>query len=1229
MVALTRVLILLVLAVLVPAAHAATYVVNTTDVDLPDTNTALAGCDANAGLLGDQCTLRAAIMQANAGAGQDTIVLPLDAVITLTIGGLGEAESGDLDITQPVIITGASFGYPADFNRLPVIEAANSNRIFDVTAAVAVELRGLRLRDGAPSGASGSNGGALRVFSAGAQVLVENSRLSGNVAGNGGAISNVGTLTMVGVDFSRNRVTGLGAALYNDGSATLRASSLRGVLDESATAEAIHTTPGSTLVLENTVIDGSPDPVSPTATGGIFADRPATLTVRNSTLSGFSQVALNLVADGGTTLRLYNSILANSDDADCRISVIAGPAPDLRIEYNILRDSECGAYDGIGNQVAIDPVLEILTTSGGSFVTALRLLYNSPAIDTGVPPDLMGGDPARLCLSTDLRGGSRPLDGDANGTARCDLGASEASTLTSVTYTVNVYDQDLLDLVPGDGICDAVNVALGSQCTLRAAVMEANARGGPDRIQFADVGDNTVTLTLPGAGGAQQGDLDVTDEVVISGLLEDGRPVTTITTSQLQRLFEVSLSFNRTARFENLRLVGGDATGAGDSTGGAIQLSSDNLVTVEGVEFAGNAATKQGGAIAVMEGNMLVRNVDLHDNSVGTQGAAIYALGQLGMERSSVWNNVNASGTEREAVRLEGEVVYTVLNSTFSGNTGGLWAVGAQQLNLRGLTVVDNTQFGLRAVEGVVGMQVNLQSSILAGNGLQDCSVVAGAALNPDYNLVQDGSCAPGGTNIGGNPKLAPALALLDGELTRVRFPLAGSPVLDAVPAGDDGCLTVDQRASVRPTDSDSTGGAACEMGALELFQAEAAPRNFTVNVYEQDRDDNNPGDAFCDTSSNPGPQCTLRAAVMESNALPGLNVIQLPVAGATAVLTQPLVAGPASAAHGDLDITDAVTIQGVSGNPGVRPSVQASNGDRIFNVSAAGDAVVISGLRLTGGATSGTGGALRVVNADTVDVQKVSMFANTADQGGGAVSVSGGVVTLDQVDLYNNGTVGDGAAIRNASDLTLSRSSVRGNLDLQPADQREAIAGLAGGVTRILNSTLSGNSGVAVDIDDGTLQMENTTVFDNDGRGIEFERVTDRVLFLRDSILSGNGGGGCATSGPGNATISTNGYNLTQGNGCAIESGGSNVVSTADALAPLTVDPTRYSAYHLPLAGGAAVDTGHPVVGPLGCLVSDQLDVARAIDGDGNGVARCDIGAIEAPTVVLGASVFSDSFED
>jgi tRNA A-37 threonylcarbamoyl transferase component Bud32 len=210
----------------------------------------------------------------------------------------------------------------------------------------------------------------------------------------------------------------------------------------------------------------------------------------------------------------------------------------------------------------------------------------------------------------------------------------------------------------------------------------------------------------------------------------------------------------------------------------------------------------------------------------------------------------------------------------------------------------------------------------------------------------------------------------------------------------------------------------------------------------------------------------------------------------------------------------------------------------------------------------------------------RVGMYSNTANLGGGAVSVVGGSAMLEEVDMLQNGTAGDGAAIRTQGTVTLSRSSVRGNLDLSPIGQREAIAVVGGGTLFVLNSTLAGNNGNGVDVDDGTLDVENSTIFGNAQRGIEFQRIAGRTLFLRNTILSGNTDGGCTLAGAGAPTISTDGYNFTQAYGCAIESGGTNAVTADAQLGALVVDPARYTAYYLPQAGSPVRDTGHPIVG-------------------------------------------------
>jgi len=80
-----------------------TFVVNTT-LDLISPN-------ACGNAVAGQCSLREAIIEANAAPGADTITLPA-GTYTLTIAGRNEnaAATGDLDITNPVTIVGAGSG---------------------------------------------------------------------------------------------------------------------------------------------------------------------------------------------------------------------------------------------------------------------------------------------------------------------------------------------------------------------------------------------------------------------------------------------------------------------------------------------------------------------------------------------------------------------------------------------------------------------------------------------------------------------------------------------------------------------------------------------------------------------------------------------------------------------------------------------------------------------------------------------------------------------------------------------------------------------------------------------------------------------------------------------------------------------------------------------------------------------------------------------------------------
>lgn len=184
-------------------AHAATFTVNST-TDVVDANPGDGVC-ATAGAV---CTLRAAIQEANALAGDDTIILP-SGFYSLTISGINEdlAAQGDLDITSNINLSGAGA-------EQTIIDASELDRVFDNTGTFTIS--GVTIKGGriAIIGGGGViNGGSLTL----AESIVTDNAVTGS--SDGGGIYNAGTLQLINSTVLSNAANSEGGGIYNLSSA--------------------------------------------------------------------------------------------------------------------------------------------------------------------------------------------------------------------------------------------------------------------------------------------------------------------------------------------------------------------------------------------------------------------------------------------------------------------------------------------------------------------------------------------------------------------------------------------------------------------------------------------------------------------------------------------------------------------------------------------------------------------------------------------------------------------------------------------------------------------------------------------------------------------------------------------------------------------------------------------------------------------------------------------------
>jgi CSLREA domain-containing protein len=422
---------------------------------------------------------------------------------------------------------------------------------------------------------------------------------------------------------------------------------------------------------------------------------------------------------------------------------------------------------------------------------------------------------------------------------------------------------------------------------------------------------------------------------------------------------------------------------------------------------------------------------------------------------------------------------------------------------------------------------------------------------------------------------------------------------------------------------------------ACLLLPGIAGAASFTVNVAV-DLPDATPGNGVCNPLGLGPGLCTLRAAIMEANALAGSDSITL-TAGQTHVLTR--AAQDDTAVSGDLDINGNLSI--VFFASGVRPVVDAGVAERAFEVNSGN--VIMLGFDITGGdavvpGAAGGGGIAVNLAAGTVQLSLLRLYGNTACFGGGLYN-DGTATTVSASEFFDNERDGanctpspGGAAVHNRGTLVLEDSSLHGNDGTALVTSPSSVGVLFPASLLVSNTTISGNLGGGINADndnnlvDQATTLRNTTIAGNTGTGLRIGGV-ETSLFLRNTIIARNNVGGavgdCQLSQAASASYSTDRYNLDSDGTCGLAAGGSNLSDTDPRLTPLK-NRGGINPVHWPRPDSAVIDRGHPTIGAIGCEPEDQHFVERPQDFGSAPDNNCDIGSVELPA----ESIFFDSHE-
>jgi CSLREA domain-containing protein len=603
-------------------------------------------------------------------------------------------------------------------------------------------------------------------------------------------------------------------------------------------------------------------------------------------------------------------------------------------------------------------------------------------------------------------------------------------------------------------------------------------------------------------------------------------------------------------------------------------------VTLAGMRISDGVGA-DAGCVSAQGGDLVLHRVEISNcratGSFGAGGLYQSPGGFLLVSESSLTGNYGQSDSLAGALTVDGPA--RILRSTISSNllvsnlsnkSGGI--ASSNSLSVIDSTIANNIVRGTGSDQsGGISLTVgalSLTNSVVAGNvgGAADIVVFSSTVTSGGFNAIGRvgtlaGSFVSSGDQFGttGAP-LDPVLSPLSyhAGTVPVHVPLLGSPLLDkgkSFRQADVRGVPLVDLATVP-----AAGGNDADIGAVELSPI------FVENL------------SFNDAGS-------LRQALLNAPAAPAV----------TDILFDPsLFAVPATLRFGtQISIDRNVSIHG----PGAQ-RLTLNGGRQARGLTVLPNRLVsISGITLADG------------NANTRD-------NNPPDPGSGGVVLNSVGSHLSIIDsVISGGRANVGSAIQNRGALLLRGSTLTGNAGAN--NNSAVLSALANSTTLIELSTISGNRGNALGLEQGSASVLRSTIHANAGASAVDALVSPTFVF--GSIIAGQRSGNDFSN---NSNVISGGFNFIGNPGTltAFNQTGDQAGTSGSPFDPRLSPLTNYSGQvpvHMPISSSSVIDTGlGRIRDQRGLALFDVPFFNAASGGD-----HSDIGATEAQAQIVDAT--------